>query len=183
MASSPAALASSSPPTPVQIREANAHLAALHGRVAELEARLAAAEETVRGQAGSLIRKDAETRRALEEIGRQKGREIAALEEQLRSSEDRVQELLGLIREKDGLILRLRHRSRLLGEICRCRPVLDTLLAQMAEGERLGPDSGDTSPDSSGLLPDSNCVPDGARDFSLGSDPQDSDMALFGTTV
>ncbi|XP_028569988.2 vimentin-type intermediate filament-associated coiled-coil protein [Podarcis muralis] len=177
-ASSPAAWA---PPTPVQIREANAHLAALHGRVAELEARLAAAEETVRGQAGSLIRKDAETRRALEEAGRQKGREIAALEEQLRSSEERVQELLGLIREKDGLILRLRHRSRLLGEICRCRPVLDTLLAQMSEGERLGPDSGDDSPD--GLLPDSNCVPDGARDFSLGSDPQDSDMALFGTTV
>lgn len=63
-----------SAPPALQIREANAHLAALHGRLAELERRLGAAEGTVRGQAQSLIRKDAELRAALEELQAAKDR-------------------------------------------------------------------------------------------------------------
>ena len=63
-----------SSPSPVQIREANAHLAALHRRVAELEERLEAAENTVREQAESLIRKDDQLRAATQEITEAKDR-------------------------------------------------------------------------------------------------------------
>ncbi|XP_063146738.1 vimentin-type intermediate filament-associated coiled-coil protein [Candoia aspera] len=182
-------MSSSSPPTPVQIREANAHLAALHGRVAELERRLAAAERTVHGQAESLIRKDAEMRQAVLGLREGKDREIAILEEKLQSSEQHAQKLLNVIQEKDSLIMQLRHRSRLLTKICRSRPVLDNLLAYMAEGEQLSPvlgaQSDSNSPDHS-LSLETNCIPDldlDTKDFSLGDDEQDSDKTLFGTTV
>uniref|UniRef100_F7DSR6 EF-hand domain-containing protein n=3 Tax=Ornithorhynchus anatinus TaxID=9258 RepID=F7DSR6_ORNAN len=59
-------------PSPVQIREANAHLAAVHRRAAELEARLGAAERTVREQAESLIRKDDQLRGALRDLAQAK---------------------------------------------------------------------------------------------------------------
>lgn len=65
-----------SSPSPVQIREANAHLAALHRRVAELEQRLEAAENTVREQAESLIRKDEQLRAATQEITEAKDRYV-----------------------------------------------------------------------------------------------------------
>lgn len=55
-------------PSSVQIKEANAHLAALHQRIVELEARLLTAESTVKEQAGSLIRKDEHMRAATREI-------------------------------------------------------------------------------------------------------------------
>lgn len=61
-------------PSPVQIKEANAHLAAVHRRVSELERRLAAAENTVREQAESLIRKDEQLRAATQEITEAKDR-------------------------------------------------------------------------------------------------------------
>ncbi|GAA6092023.1 vimentin-type intermediate filament-associated coiled-coil protein [Tachysurus ichikawai] len=57
-----------SSPSPVQIREANAHLAALHRRVADLEQKLEAAENTLREQAESLIRKDEQLRASTQEI-------------------------------------------------------------------------------------------------------------------
>ncbi|XP_060089404.1 vimentin-type intermediate filament-associated coiled-coil protein [Heteronotia binoei] len=174
-------------PTPVQIREANAHLAALHGRVAELERRLAAAEETVRGQAQSLIRKDHEMRGALRSLSDDKDRELATLEEKLLSSEENVQRLLGLLQEKDALIAHLKHRSQLLTKICRSRPVLDNLLAYMAEGERLSPVPGTQSQDSSldcGLFLETNCTLGlDSKDFSLCDDDQESGQSLFGTTV
>lgn len=61
-----------SAPQPLQIREANAHLAAVHRRAAELEARLDAAERTVSAQAERLARHDQQLRAALEELGRAK---------------------------------------------------------------------------------------------------------------
>ncbi|XP_042553004.1 vimentin-type intermediate filament-associated coiled-coil protein isoform X2 [Dipodomys spectabilis] len=63
-----------SAPPALQIREANAHLAAVHRRAAELEARLEAAERTVRAQAERLSRQDQQQRTALEELGRAKDR-------------------------------------------------------------------------------------------------------------
>ncbi|ETE72559.1 Vimentin-type intermediate filament-associated coiled-coil protein, partial [Ophiophagus hannah] len=180
-------MSSSSPPTPVQIREANAHLAALHGRVAELERRLAAAERTVHGQAESLIRKDAEMRQAV--LGLREGKDRQAEKFSKQSSEQHAQKLLNVIQEKDSLITQLRHRSRLLTKICRSRPVLDNLLAYMAEGEQLSPvlgaQSDANSPDHN-LSLETNCIPDldlDTKDFSLGDDEQDSDKTLFGTTV
>ncbi|XP_068776523.1 vimentin-type intermediate filament-associated coiled-coil protein [Struthio camelus] len=145
-----------SAPPALQIREANAHLAALHARVAELERRLGAAESTVRGQAESLIRKDGELRAAVAALEAAKDREIAALRERLLSSEETVQRLLAAAREKDALIARLRHGSELLARICRSRPALDGLLACMAEGERLsatepGPPPGERAPGERGL--------------------------------
>nr|XP_056701398.1 vimentin-type intermediate filament-associated coiled-coil protein [Euleptes europaea] len=177
----------SAPPTPVQIREANAHLAALHGRVAELERRLAAAEETVRGQAHSLIRKDQELRGALGSLRQAKDREIAMLEEKLLSSEEKAQKLLGLLQDKDAVILQLKHRSHLLTKICRSRPVLDNLLAYMAEGEQLSPVPGTQSEGSSpdrGLFLETNCTLGlDSQDFSLCDEDQESGKSLFGTTV
>ena len=63
-----------SAPPPLQIREANAHLAAVHRRAAELEARLEAAECMVRAQAERLARHDQQLSAALDELGRAKDR-------------------------------------------------------------------------------------------------------------
>ncbi|XP_019406201.1 PREDICTED: vimentin-type intermediate filament-associated coiled-coil protein [Crocodylus porosus] len=181
-----------SAPPALQIREANAHLAALHGRLAELERRLGAAEGTVRGQAESLIRKDAELRAALEDLQAAKDREIAALQERLSSSEETIQKLLNQIQEKDDLILQLKHRSQLLTKICRSRPALDNLLSYMAEGEQLssfpGSQSSSNSPIHEGLQ-ETDCMANqisNNKDFSLSEDEleeQDLDKTLFGTTV
>lgn len=67
-------LGTMSAPPPLQIREANAHLAALHRRAAELETRLLAAERTVRAQAERLACQDQQLRAALDELGRAKDR-------------------------------------------------------------------------------------------------------------
>ncbi|XP_001376314.1 vimentin-type intermediate filament-associated coiled-coil protein [Monodelphis domestica] len=181
-------------PSPVQIREANAHLAAVHRRAAELEARLGAAERTVREQAESLIRKDEQLRGALRELGRAKDREIADLQEKLFSSEGTVQKLLTVIQEKDALIVQLKHRSELLHKICQRRPLLDGLLAFMAEGEQLGPLARSGPPSvSSSPLPDGAPETDGptcplsnSQAFSLSEDDlddKDLDQTMFGTTV
>lgn len=63
-----------SAPPPLQIREANAHLAAVHRRAAELERRLLAAERTVRAQAERLACHDQQLRAALDELARAKDR-------------------------------------------------------------------------------------------------------------
>ncbi|CAM4626475.1 vimentin-type intermediate filament-associated coiled-coil protein [Lepidochelys kempii] len=179
-------------PPAVQIREANAHLAALHGRVAELERRLGAAERTVRGQAESLIRKDGELRAALRELGAAKDREITALQQKLLSSEETIQKLLNVIQKKDDLIVQLKHRSHLLTKICRNRPILDNLLSYMAEGEQLSTFPGTQSDSSSPVhdeFQESNCITNQIsknKDFSLCEDDledQELDTSQFGTTV
>lgn len=63
-----------SAPPPLQIREANAHLAAVHRRAAELERRLLAAERTMRAQAERLAYHDQQLHAALDELGRAKDR-------------------------------------------------------------------------------------------------------------
>ncbi|XP_017722522.1 PREDICTED: calcyphosin [Rhinopithecus bieti] len=67
-----------SAPPALQIREANAHLAAVHRRAAELEARLNAAERTVHAQAERLALHDQQLRAALDELGRAKDRHDTA---------------------------------------------------------------------------------------------------------
>nr|XP_019566344.1 PREDICTED: vimentin-type intermediate filament-associated coiled-coil protein [Rhinolophus sinicus] len=128
-----------SAPPPLQIREANAHLAAVHRRAAELEARLDAAECTVRAQAERLARHDQQLRSALDELGRTKDREIAALQEQLLTSEATVHSLQAAVHQRDKLIGQLQPRAELLQDICRRRSPLAGLLAALAEAERLGP--------------------------------------------
>ncbi|XP_042300136.1 vimentin-type intermediate filament-associated coiled-coil protein [Sceloporus undulatus] len=119
-------------------------------------------------------------------------REIAALEEKLQSSEEKTQQLLSLIQEKDHLISQLCHRSHLLSKICRSHPVLDNLLAYMAEGERLNPILGGRSSPELGPSLEMNCLLsldlDGTNDFSLGVEEEEdedhnSEQTLFGTTV
>lgn len=77
----------------VQIKEANAHLAAVHRRVTELERRLEAAERTVREQAERLISKDRELQAAVRELGLRKDRDIADLQAKLHDSEGIAQKL------------------------------------------------------------------------------------------
>ncbi|XP_076880895.1 vimentin-type intermediate filament-associated coiled-coil protein [Brachyhypopomus gauderio] len=180
-----------SSPSPVQIREANAHLAALHGRVADLEHKLDAAENTVREQAESLIRKDEQLRAATQDITEKKDREISYLHEKLCQSEESIQKLQHMVKEKDSLIGQLQHRCHLLDNICKSRPLLDTMLAQMAEAERMGPVIDSTRPTGDASLTDgeSNCSPSGLsnhKDFSLSEDDMDDqelDGVVFGTTV
>lgn len=128
-----------SAPPPLQIREANAHLAAVHRRAAELEAQLDAAESTMRAQAERLARHDQQQRAALEELSCAKDREIAALQEQLLTAEAAVHSLQAAVRQRDELIGQLQPRARLLQDICRRRSPLAGLLAALAEAERLGP--------------------------------------------
>ncbi|XP_028672393.1 vimentin-type intermediate filament-associated coiled-coil protein [Erpetoichthys calabaricus] len=180
-------------PSPVQIKEANAHLVAVHRRVSELERRLDVAERTVREQAESLIRKDEQLRAALQEVSEAKEREIAYLHEKLCKSEETIQKFQSLVKEKDGLIQQLRHRSQLLDNICKSRPLLDNLLSFISEAERLGPVTGgmDLAMGRAILdeLAESNCSPDRVpnhQDFSLSEDDlddQDLDETMFGTTV
>ncbi|KAJ1084912.1 hypothetical protein NDU88_005052 [Pleurodeles waltl] len=175
--------------SPLQIKEANAHLVALHRRVAELEQRLGTTEETVREQAESLIRKDEQFRTTIREITEGKDREIANLQERFLRSEETAQKLLGVIKEKDDVISQLTHRSQLLSKICQSRPLLDSLLLYMAEGERLGAFPGsDLSSESPVIfrVPQSNGVLISNDHFSLcenDSEDQELEKTLFGTTV
>ncbi|XP_058256174.1 vimentin-type intermediate filament-associated coiled-coil protein isoform X2 [Hemibagrus wyckioides] len=180
-----------SSPSPVQIREANAHLAALHRRVADLEQKLEAAENTLREQAESLIRKDEQLRAATQEITENKDREISYLHEKLCQSEESIQKLQHMVKEKDSLIGQLQHRCQLLDNICKSRPLLDSMLAQMAEAERMGPviDLVNATADTSLTDGESNCSPCGLsnhKDFSLSEDDMDDpelEGVMFGTTV
>ncbi|KAG7272516.1 hypothetical protein CRUP_006805, partial [Coryphaenoides rupestris] len=126
-------------PSSVHIKEANAHLAALHQRVVELEARLLTAESTVKEQAGSLIRKDEHMRAATREIMETKEREITFLSKKLCKSEEMIQHYQQSLKERDLLVVKLQHRCHLLDSICESRPTLDSMLALMAEAERMEP--------------------------------------------
>nr|XP_002761662.3 vimentin-type intermediate filament-associated coiled-coil protein [Callithrix jacchus] len=173
-----AAWAMSAPPA-LQIREANAHLAAVHRRAAELEARLDAAERTVHAQAERLALHDQHLRAALDELGRAKDREIATLREQLMTSEATVRSLQAAVHRRDELIRQLQQRAELLQDICHHRPPLAGLLAVLAEAERLGP------------LPASNpshAPPGGPGPPVANSTGEEADRdhlqpAVFGTTV
>ncbi|KAM3876237.1 vimentin-type intermediate filament-associated coiled-coil protein [Diretmus argenteus] len=131
-----------SSPSPVQIREANAHLAALHLRVLDLEERLQAAENTVREQAESLIRKDDQMRTATQEITETKDREISFLNEKLCRCEETIKHYQQSLKERETLVVQLQHRCHLLDSICESRATLDGMLALMSEAERLGPIGG-----------------------------------------
>ncbi|TRZ01417.1 hypothetical protein DNTS_015155 [Danionella cerebrum] len=180
-----------SSPSPVQIREANAHLAALHRRVAELEQRLRETEKTVREQAESLIRKDEQLRASTRDITEAKDKEIFFLHEKLCQSEESIHKLNHTIKEKDSLIVQLQHRCQLLDNICKSRPLLDSLLSQMAEAERLGPVSDLGKPLTNSCLTDGESSSSPSRlsnhkDFSVSEDDseeQELDGVVFGTTV
>ncbi|XP_053318356.1 vimentin-type intermediate filament-associated coiled-coil protein [Spea bombifrons] len=153
----------------VQIKEANAHLAALHHRVAELEG-------TVREQAESLIRKDEQYRAAMREIADAKDSEISELRQRLVQSEEAMQRLVATIKEKDRELERLRHHGHLLAQMCRSRPLLDSLVSLMVEAE--GVPCLPAEDDRNGL---SN-VPDYLQSED-DLDDSDVDRTLFGTTV
>lgn len=138
-------------PSSVQIKEANAHLAALHQRVAELEARLVTAERTVEEQAASLIRKDEHMRAATLDITETKEREITFLYKKLCKSEETIQHYQQSLKERDLLVVKLQHRCHLLDSICESRPTLDSMLALMAEAERMEPAAGMTSDFNAGI--------------------------------
>ncbi|XP_069864114.1 vimentin-type intermediate filament-associated coiled-coil protein [Dipodomys merriami] len=168
-----------SAPPALQIREANAHLAAVHRRAAELEARLEAAERMVRAQAERLSRQDQQQRTALEELGRAKDREISALQEQLLVSEASIHSLQAALRQRDELIGQLRPRAELLQDICRQRPSLTTLLAALAQAEQLGPVPDN---DPCHLLPGGPGPPLANSTGEEGSEDY-LEPAVFGTTV
>nr|XP_017535155.1 vimentin-type intermediate filament-associated coiled-coil protein isoform X1 [Manis javanica] len=168
-----------SAPPPLQIREANAHLAAVHRRAAELEAQLDAAERTVSTQAERLARHDQQMRAALDELGRAKDREIATLQEQLLTSEAAVRSLQAALRQRDELVAQLRLRAELLQDICHRRPPLAGLLAALAEAERLGPlPASDPSHPLPGLP-----SPPLANSTGAEGDRDHLQPAVFGTTV
>uniref|UniRef100_A0A8C8YLT7 Vimentin type intermediate filament associated coiled-coil protein n=1 Tax=Prolemur simus TaxID=1328070 RepID=A0A8C8YLT7_PROSS len=168
-----------SAPPALQIREANAHLAAVHRRAAELEARLDAAERTVHAQAERLARHDQLLRAALDELGRAKDREIATLREQLLTSEATVHSLQAAVHQRDELVKQLQPRAELLQDICRCRLPLARLLASLAEAECLGPLP---SNDSSHPLP-GGPGPPLANSTGGEGDRDQLQPAVFGTTV
>ena len=104
--------------------------------------------------------------------------EIAALREQLLTSEATVHSLQAAVRQRDELIGQLQPRAELLQDICRRRPPLAGLLAALAEAERLGP----LPPrDPSHPLPGG---PSPRLANSTGEEDRDQlQPAVFGTTV
>ncbi|XP_049644018.1 vimentin-type intermediate filament-associated coiled-coil protein [Suncus etruscus] len=169
-----------SAPQPLQIREANAHLAAVHRRAAELEERLHAAERTVSAQAELLAQHDQQLRAALDELGRAKDRENTVLE-QLSSAEATVQNLQAALHQRDALIEQLQPRARLLHDICRHRPTLAGLLAALADGERLGPPP--ARPPPAAPLPTGASTPLANNIGEEEDDLDDLPPAVLGTTV
>ncbi|XP_069832733.1 vimentin-type intermediate filament-associated coiled-coil protein [Dendropsophus ebraccatus] len=149
----------------IQIKEANAHLAALHHHVAELEG-------TVREQAESLIRKDEQYQASLRDLSHAKDREISELQKKLSQYEDEMQRLMASIKDKDRQLERLQHQSQLLAQMCHSRPLLSALVSLMAEAE--GNPCSPNVEQCNGLP----SVPDYAH-----SEDSDLDKTLFGTTV
>lgn len=170
-----------SAPPPLQIREANAHLAAVHWRAAELERRLLAAERTMRAQAERLACQDQQLRAALDELGRAKDREIFTLQEQLLSSEATVRSLQAAVEQRDQMIQQLQPRADLLQDITRQRPPLAALLATLEEAEELGPLPSSHSHGAQ-LLPDGPGPPLG-NSMREEEGQDDQQPAVFGTTV
>ncbi|EPQ19035.1 Vimentin-type intermediate filament-associated coiled-coil protein [Myotis brandtii] len=105
--------------------------------------------------------------------------EIAALQEQLLTSEATVHSLQAAVHQRDKLIRQLQPRAELLQDICRQRPPLAGLLAALAEAERLGPlpasDPGHPLSGAPSLLLANNTEEEGDRDHLQ--------SAVFGTTV
>jgi hypothetical protein len=115
-------------------------------------------------------------------------REIHYLHEKLCKSEETIQRFQNLVKEKDAMMGQLQHRCQLLDNICKSRPLLDSMLSHMAEAERLGPVVGMGEPTVNTSLTDgeSNCSPNrisNHKDFSLSEDDQELDEIVFGTTV
>lgn len=106
-------------------------------------------------------------------------REIAALREQLLTSEATVHSLQAAVRQRDELIGQLHPRARLLQDICRRRPPLAALLAALAEAERLGPLP---ASDPGHLLPGGSSPPV-ANSTGEEGDGDPLQPAVFGTTV
>lgn len=100
--------------------------------------------------------------------------EIAALQEQLLTSEATVHSLQAAVHQRDKLIRQLQPRAELLQDICRQRPPLVGLLAALAEAERLGPLPA-SDPCAPSLLLANNTEEEGDRDYLQ--------PAVFGTTV
>lgn len=155
----------------IQIKEANAHLAALHQRVTELEG-------TIREQAESLIRKDEHYQAVLKDFVDTKDRELAELQKRLIHSEEETQRLTAAIKDKDRELERARHHSRLLAQICQRRPLLETLVSLMAEAEGMACLPALEVERSNGLL---NAVDYLQSEEDL--EDSDTDRTLFGTTV
>lgn len=91
-----------------------------------------------------------------------------------------------MVKEKDAMIGQLQHRCQLLDNICKSRPLLDSMLSHMAEAERLGPVVGMGEPTANTSDGESNCSPNrisNHKDFSLSEDDQELDEIVFGTTV
>ncbi|ELK29830.1 Vimentin-type intermediate filament-associated coiled-coil protein [Myotis davidii] len=100
--------------------------------------------------------------------------EIAALQEQLLTSEATIHSLQAAVHQRDKLIRQLQPRAELLQDICRQRPPLVGLLAALAEAERLGPLPA-SDPGAPSLLLANNTEEEGDRDHLQ--------PAVFGTTV
>ncbi|KAM9331417.1 vimentin-type intermediate filament-associated coiled-coil protein [Gastrophryne carolinensis] len=154
----------------IHIKEANAHLAALHQRVAELEG-------TIREQAESLIRKDEHYQAVLRDVVDTKDREITEIQKKLVQSEEENQKLKALLKDKNREQERFQHHSHLLAQICQRRPLLDALISLMAEAEGMSCLSSMELQRSNGII--------NAEDYCQSEDLEDSDIdrTLFGTTV
>ncbi|XP_077652733.1 vimentin-type intermediate filament-associated coiled-coil protein isoform X2 [Urocitellus parryii] len=105
--------------------------------------------------------------------------EIAALQEQLLTSEAAIHSLQAAVRQRDELIQQLQPRAKLLQDICRRRPPLVALLADLAEAERLGPLP---ASDPGHLLP-SGPGPPLANSTGEKADQDHPQPTIFGTTV
>ncbi len=125
-------------PAKSSIKEANDHLQALYKRVSELES-------TVKEQAESLMKRDEEAQRNLQELSRNKDREITELRKSLEASEAHVQGLLSNSRDKDTVISHLQYKCKLLEDATQSLPALDQLMRVLTEAQRFSTGGGGTS--------------------------------------
>ncbi|XP_047387460.1 vimentin-type intermediate filament-associated coiled-coil protein isoform X1 [Sciurus carolinensis] len=105
--------------------------------------------------------------------------EIAALQEQLLTSEATVHSLQAAVRQRDELIRQLQPRAKLLQDVCSRRPPLVALLADLAEAERLGP----LPAGNPGHLLPGGPGPPLANSTDEKADQDQLQATMFGTTV
>ncbi|XP_013419482.2 uncharacterized protein LOC106180130 [Lingula anatina] len=112
----------------LNIQEANRHLQALHMRVQELES-------MVKEQAEALIRKDEQMQVKIAELVSAKEAEVTQFQQALYISEQKVQNLMTLSRNKDARIFQLKQRCEHLDELLKTKPVLENILEILKQAE------------------------------------------------
>lgn len=120
----------SASPARSTITEANRHLQAMHTRIQDLES-------TVKDQAEALMRKDESSQIQLAELASRNELEITKLQQALQMSEQKVQNLMLLNKNKDTRIAQLLEKCEILDNLMQSKPALEGIVHLLSQAQSL----------------------------------------------